>query len=253
MSTAITLALISGAVSLIAAAISLASNRGVARLSAELEEQQRIKTRAEQAAELRARYRDPLLGAAFDLQSRLYNIVAKSFLGRYLYDGEDSRRYAIDNTLHLFAEYLAWMEIIRREIQFLDLGGEIANRKWLLALEDLRDILARDDIDAVLRIFRGEQRAIGETMTVRVEGSANGRSRESLGYAQFVSRRQQEDFNCWFQRLENDLVLLADDPRAHLERTVLLQNKLIDVIEILDPQGSRFPPERRTRLSTGGA
>jgi hypothetical protein len=249
MSTAITVALISGAVSLAAAVISVASNRGVARLSSELEEQQRIKTRAEQAAELRARYRDPLLGAAFDLQSRLYNIVAKSFLGRYVYDGESSRRYAIDNTLHLLAEYLAWTEIIRREIQFLDLGEELANRRWLLALEDVRNILARDDIDAVLRIFRGEQRAIGETMTVYVENAANGRTRESLGYAQFVSHRQEEDFDRWFRRLEGDLTLLAEDPHPHLQRLVLLQNKLIDVIEILDPEGKRFPPERRTRLS----
>lgn len=248
MSTAITLALISGAVSLVAAAISVANSRGVARLSSELEEQQRIKTRGEQAAELRARYRDPLLGAAFDLQSRLYNIVAKNFLSYYMYDGESSRRYAIDNTLHLLAEYLAWMEIVRREIQFLDLGEELANRRWLHALEDLRDIFARDDIDAVLRIFRGEQRAIGETMTVHIADASNGRSRESLGYAQFVSRRQEGEFNRWFERLEEDLTRLADDPHAHIERPVLLQNKLIDVLEILDPEGRRFPPERCTRL-----
>ena len=248
MSTAIIVAVISGGVSLVAAAVSLASNRSVARLSSELEEQQRIKTRQEQAEELRARYRDPLLAAAFDLQSRLYNIVAKNFLVRYMHESEGSRRYAIDNTLHLLAEYLAWMEIIRRDIQFLDLGEEVANRKWLRALEDVRNILARDDLDPVLRVFRGEQRAIGETMTVMLKDSRTGRERESLGYAQFVSRREEAAFNHWFERLEEDLKLLAEDPEAHRERPILLQHKLIDVLEILDPQGKRFPAERCLRL-----
>jgi hypothetical protein len=122
MSTAIVVALISGAVSLAAAAISLLSARSVARLNSELEERRRARTKEEQAAELRARYRDPLLGAAFDLQSRLYNIVAKDFLVRYCGEQDQtSRTYAVENTLYVLAEY-GWVEIVRREIRFLDLG-----------------------------------------------------------------------------------------------------------------------------------
>jgi hypothetical protein len=248
MSTAIVIALISGVISLLAAAVSFASSRNVARLNSELQEQQRIKTKQEQAEELRARYRDPLLGAAFDLQSRLYNIVAMDFLVRYMDESEDARRYAIDSTLHLLAEYLAWMEIIRRDLQFLDLGEEVANRRWLKILEEVRHTLARDDIDPALRVFRGEQRAIGETMTVMLNDSPSGRERESLGYAQFVARREEDGFNRWFERLERDLKRLAAEPEPHIERPVRLQNKLIDVLEILDPEGRRFPAERRRRL-----
>jgi hypothetical protein len=248
MSTAIVVAIISGVMSLAAAAVALFSSRNVARLSSELEEQRRLVSKREQAEELRARYRDPLLGAVFDLQSRLYNIVAKDFLVRYAGEGQSSREYAVDNTLHLLAEYLAWVEIIRREIQFLDLGGEVADRRWVNALEDVRDVLARDDIDPVLRMFRGEQRAIGEIATVEMKDPGGGRRHESLGYAGFVDRRRAEDFDCWFRKLRADLELLAAEPRGHLERVVLLHGRLLDVLEIFDPDYERFPAERRTRL-----
>lgn len=248
MTTAIVVAILSGATSLAAAAIALLSNRNVTRLEGELKEQRRLASKREQAEELRARYRDPLMGSVFGLQSRLYNIAAQDFLVRYMGGDRNSREYAMDNTLHLLAEYLAWVEIIRREIQFLDLGGEVANRRWLGALEDVHHTLARDDIDPMLRIFRGEQRAIGEMATITLKDPAAGRRHESLGYAAFVERRQAEDFNRWFHKLEADIELLATEPRTHLKRLTLLQNDLIDVLEIFDPDCQRFPPERRTRL-----
>ena len=191
MSTAVLVALISGGISLAAATISLLSARNVARLNSELEERQRVRTKREQADELRAQYRDPLLGAVFDLQSRLFNIVAKAFLVHY-YNGDDktSRAYAIENTLYLLAEYLGWVEIMRREIQFLDLGEEVANRRWVATLERVRDTLARDDIDPTLRVFRGEQRAIGELMAVAVEVPERSRPLECRGYASFVVERK---------------------------------------------------------------
>ncbi len=67
MSVAITVAAISGVFSLVAIGGSLLSARNVARLSSELEERREVRTKEERAAELRARYRDPLLGAIFDL------------------------------------------------------------------------------------------------------------------------------------------------------------------------------------------
>lgn len=247
MSTAIVVALISGGVSLAAAAISLYSARDVARLNDELDERRHARSKQEQAEELRARYRDPVLGAAFDLQSRLFNIVAKDFLVRYCGEQEQtSRTYAVENTLYVLAEYLGWVEIVRREIRFLDLGEELANRQWVMTLERVRDTLARDDIDPVLCVFRGDQRAIGEVMTVTGEGDR----RECRGYASFALERQRRDFSRWFEQLEADIQLLAREPDQHLERPVLLQHALVDVLAVLDPKCARFSAERRTRLGT---
>src|SRR5918996_2173316 len=250
MSTAIVVALISGGVSLAAATISLLSARSVARLNSQLEDQRRAMTKREQAEELRGRYRDPLLGAVFDLQSRLYNIVGKRFLVRY-YAPDDSvmRAYARDHTLHVVAEYLGWVEILRREVQFLDLGEEVANREWVTALESITDGFARDDIDPVLRLFRGEQRAIGELMSVPMDDPDGPRRHGCIGYAGFTARRQEPEFSRWFERLSADIDLMAREPGAHLERPVLLQNALVDVLDVLDPDCTRFAAKRRGRLS----
>jgi hypothetical protein len=239
---------VSGAVSLAAAAISVANSRGVARLNDELARRREAETKKEQAEQVRARYRDPLLSAAFDLQSRLYNIVQKTFLQRYLKAGDEtSRVYAIDNTMYVMAEYLAWVEVIRREIRFLDIGEESANQAWVKTLEEIRNTLARDDIDdAVFRIFRGDQRAIGELMAAPA-GEDEGR-RECIGYASFVKRRHDQDFARWFDKLEADICLLAEDPDSHRQRLVELQNSLVDLLDVLDPAGQRFPPERRTKV-----
>ena len=249
MSTAIIVALISGCISLAAALIAVVNARTVARLNSELEERRRERTKREQAEELRARYRDPLLGAAFDLQSRLYNIVAKEFLVRYTGDEDRSSAYAVDNTLHVLAEYLGWVEIIRRDIQFLNLGQEVADRRWVAALEQVREVLARDDLEPVLRLFRGEQRAIGELMTISLEHAGGARPRECLGYAGFVKRLAEPEFAAWFENLRGDLELLAREPKLHLVRPVLLQNALVEVLDVLDPEQHRFGAERRTRLA----
>lgn len=254
MSTAIVVAVISGAVSLAAAGVSYVNARSVARLNDELEEQRRVKTKLEQAAELRARYRDPLLNAAFDLQSRIFNIVEQRFLVRYLHaPDEASRTYAVESTLYVLAEYLGWVEIIRREIQFLDLGSEVDNRRWLSMLEEVRDTLARDDLDPAIRIFRAEQRAIGELMTKPDSDRDGTRRHECVGYASFVAQLAEPEFARWFDKLRADLGLLAHEPDAHLERAVLLQNALVNVLDMLDPDCNRFAAERRRRLTTTGS
>src|SRR5450755_2537022 len=250
MSTAIVIAAISGGVSLFAACLSFVNARSVAKLNSRLEEQRRVRSKQEQAAELRARYRDPLLSAVFDLQSRLFNIVEKTFLVRYSRAPDDaSRTYAVASTMYVLAEYLGWVEVIRREIQFLDFGDELANRRWVGALEQVRDILAKDDLDPALRVFRAEQRAIGELMDVVVPDPESARRHECLGYASFVTRLGEPECSRWFEKLRADLELLAQEPESHLERPVLLQNALVDVLDMLDTDCNRFAAARRGRLT----
>ncbi len=250
MSTDIVIALISGAVSIGAAGIAVMSSRSVARLESQLVERRHERTKQEQADELRSRYRDPLMNAAFDLQSRLGNIVGNTFLVRYARaPDEASRQYAPLSTMYVLAEYLGWVEVLRREIQFLDLGDEPANRRWVVALEHIRDIMARDELDPVLRLFRAEQRAIGELMLGPGPDQDGGRHLECLGYAGFVKRLEEDpSFSRWFDKLRDDLELLASEPDVHTERVALLQNALVDALDLLDPECHRFALERRIRL-----
>lgn len=82
------------------------------------------------AQELATRFREPLLDAAFNLETRIYNIVELDLFGRFL--GADSteseKEYAVLNTMHVFVQYFCWVEILRRDSQFIDPRKEKLNR-----------------------------------------------------------------------------------------------------------------------------
>jgi hypothetical protein len=238
-------------VTLVAGATSLAGATYTAIVAARIEEQRRERTKAEQLDELMSRYRDPLLRAAFDLQSRLYNIAEQGFLERYYANGDaDAREYAGSNTLYVVAEYLGWIEILRREVRFLDLGDELSNRTAVDRVDDVRQTLLTDRYAPVLRIFNGQQRAIGELMARDADGGGDGKGRlECIGYAEFVARLQEPEFARWFARLSADIELMAGAPGRHLDRLVALQNVLVDLVDFLDPQHTRLPAADRRKLS----
>ena len=191
-------------------------------------------------SELLSRYRDPLLGAAFDLQSRLYNIVRLDFLEDYFGNPDPAARaYARDSTLWLIGQYLGWTEILRREVQFLDLGEVSANRRLQERLHKITRAFADDDEapETVLRLFRGEQRAIGELMIRPPDASGHV---TCLGYADFTTRCRTEPLLPWFTRLDADLTQIADMP-YDCPRLVHLQRALVDLVDLMDPDRVRYP------------
>lgn len=195
--------------------------------------------KTDKAAELLSLYRDPLLSAAFELQSRLYNIVRRRFLQTYYKQGDDIvARYAEDSTLWILAQYLGWVEILRREVQFLDLGSVAENRRLQDRLAVIGGTLASDSLAGRFRIFRAHQRAVGEVMIRRPD--AEGARPYCLGYAEFVRLRENADFWQWFRSLEDDLAEIAKAPRAH-DRLVVLQRAAVDLVDSLDPDRIRYP------------
>jgi hypothetical protein len=245
-------ALISAAVALLSVALSVWSARSTARLQDELEQRRQQASKEELVEQVMSRYREPLLRAAFDLQSRIYNIVRQRFLARYLQQGgEDDQRYACHNTMFVFAEYLGWVEILRRGVQFLDLGDVRRNRLLVERLEAIGTILStdRDFQGAVPCIFRGDQRAIGELMMDPAQAGEGATVRQCIGYAAFTTRLEhKEDFARWFASLERDIRRLAASPTPDHRRLVALQHALLDLIDFLDDPPARFPQEQRARL-----
>ena len=190
-------------------------------------------------------YAEPLGRAAFDLQSRLHNILRRGFLTAYFGKSE----YAETSTLWLFGQYFAWAEILRREVQLVDFGDVKRTATFQLHLATVTAILASDTSipDPVFNLFRTEQRAIGELMVVERIVVAQRRS-DSMGYAAFKSRLQDEYFATWFDRLRSGVSELALHSEDHA-RPIHLQRALIDLIDFLDPHGLRFPEMRnRTKI-----
>jgi hypothetical protein len=196
--------------------------------------------KADEAARLVAKYRDPLLRSAFDLQSRIWNVYEGGFRGR-----RDPEYFRL-NTLFLLAELLGWLEIIRREMQFLDLGAVDATKELGLKISHVEGVLAstrslRDDY----YVYRGQQRAIGELMLNRINGDPTGRRYECMGYAAFVAAQSDPQFAKWFTRLGDKFERLPDEKPVRL---ATMQNALIDLIDLLDPACERYQHKHRQRL-----
>jgi hypothetical protein len=88
----------------------------------EIRDESRSKQAAAEATV--TKYREPLVSAAFEMQARIYNISTGRFFGK------DRSSYHVDHTLYVFAQYLGWREIIRQEIQFMDLGDTPETKIW---------------------------------------------------------------------------------------------------------------------------
>jgi hypothetical protein len=224
--------------------------------------------------------RDPLLRAAFDLQSRLYNIVAGSFLDHYWYCGNaDEKAYAIRSTLWLIGQYLGRVEILRREVQYLDLGSRSVNQKLQRRLSDISRALASDApwLGGDFITFRTDQRAIGEFMLTEREIGGGGKRPDCLGYSEFVERLGSSlaapdgssrarslwasrlglrsrgaanslevaasPFAAWAARLSSELEEAAKGASIMLSqpRLITAQRRLIDLVDLLDADRVRYP------------
>jgi len=206
------------------------------------------------AEEIATRFREPLLQAAFNLETRIYNIVELQFFQRFL--GPDSsepeKEYAVVNTMYVFAQYFCWLEILRRESQFVDPRNNQRNHAAIAGFEAVRDAFA-DSIgiqERCFRLFRGEQRALGEVMLVPVTEPRPGAPRwECLGYASFVRSLEDGEMARWFRTLREDIKEVSADVANRDGRLRLIQRRLMDVIDIIDPDARRVPPQLRKRLA----
>jgi hypothetical protein len=250
VSVELIVALISAVLSVAAGFLSTNANRRAREFEFQLERQRRQEDAADVAKRLLNQYRDPLIDAANTLQGRLYNIVAQNFLGKFYTaeSNEDDKRYARDYTVYAIAEYLCWVEILRREMRFHDLGNVQEHRDLMTRLTSIQYAFQRDDIPANFQVFRGRQRAVAEVMMVPTNASDGPRS-ECLGYAGF-SRKLAEDteFRSWFAQLQADVDSVACGSSAENARLVYLQRELVGLMNFLDEKAVRVPPQFRRPL-----
>ena len=208
-----------------------------------------------------SRYRDSLLWAAFDLQSRLWNILygyevdrtgnGRGFFTAFLLKGNERQAlYVRYSTVYLIAQYMGWAEIFRRDIQFLDIGGSDRNERAVLLLSQISHTFSYGSPGSgkAFHVFRVNQRAIGELM---IAAESKPGERRCIGYAEFCQKMSENDeFREWLDELLTDVDLAAREPRAAAERITRMQHQLIDLIDFLDPQRIRFPGNVRTRFAS---
>jgi len=227
----------------ISAAFAARTQVRVARLNALLARDRAQEERKADSERIIARYREPLGHAAYDLQSRLFNILKKDLFERFVILGNDrTQSYILNNTVFLIAQYFAWTEIIRKEIQFIDLGENEQTRRLTRLRDTIYSLWQTDSLCPLFRVFAGEQRAIGESMIV--EGP---RGPECIGYSAFLNSSAHHEDHLLIA-LRSDTLELSTLLPAARPRLVKLQHALVDLLAFLDPDGIRFPLDRRTKV-----
>lgn len=211
------------------------TEKNLAKLNSDLETEAHRRTalidRELDAEKVLTKYREPLASAAFDLQSRLYNILKLGFMTNY---GGDHPRAedAVRTTLFRIAQYFGWTEILRRDIQFLSFPEAQETRRVADLRREIAEHFLTQDYGPALMIWSDEQRAIGERMIVEKPDALL-----CMGYASFREACDGE-FAPWCDRLRTELE--RDDARERLRE---VQHALCDLVETLDPTHLRYAPD----------
>ena len=190
--------------------------------------------RHSEAKALIHKYRDPLTLAAYDLQSRLWGLVQQNLL-RYV-DDEDKKDLVYVYTAFLVGQYLSWAYILRRQAQFLRFSTDKTNNQLNQILDTITGefSLDRHQGEDPFMLWRGQQMAIGELMTLEEQGQLY-----CMGFAAFAHKyKNDSEFKKWFQPIETGIALLVN-ARAHgnsvaANRLRRLQHLLIDLVLLLD-------------------
>ena len=220
-------AIVAGVVGLIVAFIGVVAGR-----AAEARRQAHERELAlERRGEVVDRYRHPLANAAFDLESRLGNILEDGFLEDYAAPGSERREVALKSTTFRFAQFFGWAELLREQVQLMKFADDEATRAVERNLADVRRILNTDKLGALM-IWRDEQRAIGSLLIDRASDPPR-----MLGFAEYLA--QYDRFRPWCDPIEQGLL---GDRLAYAERLQLAQHALCDVVRELDPQSLQYEP-----------
>jgi hypothetical protein len=168
----------------------------------------RRKRHAEVVASIN-KYRDPLLIAAVILHHRLARVLAEKNMaggdedGRGSPDGhanfydhgvEKQDSYYVAHTAFLVGQFLAWLYILRLDAQFLNLQRADEGRSLEKVFYQIEKAWSNQD-SRDFALWRGEQSAIGELMTITSKDGQHS----CMGYAAFyIKWRNEEDFSRWF-------------------------------------------------------
>jgi hypothetical protein len=250
----VTVALVAGLLGLLGTLVSLFvsfyQDRHRSRLAEGLEQlREQIQTRRDKRTELvdkeklTSTYRDPLLHAAYDLQSRIFNIVREGFLHGYYVKGDArQQQYAVENTVFVLAQFLGWTEVVRQELRFITLEAESETQQLRHLQDQFYSILRSDKLGDKFIVFAGDQRAIGELMI-----APDSQPARVIGYATFLTTRPQA-LDQWLNPLRADIADMATNLAPYQPRLIALQHSLVSLLELLDPNAVYFPARNRSRL-----
>lgn len=222
--------------------------------------------RTNQRAAAEARQRDvidrvtePLLYAASDLQSRLYNLLRGGLLDAYRDAADRHKRNITEYTCFVVAQYFGWVEALRRTALVREVsdgmgltgertGDSSPDGKPTIAIitREISNTFRSDkEFGREFMIFNGEQHAIGASMFYWEELGAS-RFPAVLRFDQFVQKFRSDDssFREWLEPITEGLHTLeyAQDVEKFAAelRLARVQSLLVALMDLLDPTHAVF-------------
>jgi hypothetical protein len=227
--------------SIIVAVVSLVGAVGAAALVAYTTCWSDERKRRTEAAIILSKYQDPLLLAASALRHKILGLLVGTPIPDGGYPRNVTTDYHIINTAYLVGQFFAWVYILRVESQFLTIQRSHKTKMLTRAFFEIEEAWSTDSERSRFMLWRGQQSAIGELMTVI---DSNGQ-RSCVGYARFRER--------WYSPHEPELKQWFGDFRNNSwggsKRLKRVASGLKALIEELDPKGdlmaaySRFDEE----------
>ena len=224
---------------------------GISIVTLAMNQRSVVRNRETEARINRARHlssvREPLAHAAFELQSRLYNLLRGGFHDAYLCDVEgDAERerrawFSIQHTSYLFAQSLYWSDRLRREFETADLDSYPWSRALVRIDADLRSILRNDaqrfwqGHEPPFMVFEGEQRSIAEIMTIR-----DGSGTVCRGFNAFLEDDAVQQHKT-IQYVARTITEWDRQAKGTYRKFEILQFRLLDLVRAADPEMRRFP------------
>lgn len=204
--------------------------------------------------ELYKKFKEPLTLSAIELALRLHEIDGilrddrqVPFLQRTLSQlGSESIKsnttedghfqdYKLTSTHYRLCSFLAWLELYRQELTFLNSGDSEINEQLNRIFHEIRSALSDGHINRATDwqswtdelIFREEARAIGETLI------SDQQPRTVIGYGRFMAMLCSNE---WIQRVDKFFYRIGNDPRDfRVTRLRLLLLSLLELIDVVAP------------------
>jgi len=192
-----------------------------------------------------SKYRDPLINAAYDLQCRIYKIYHHDIILKSVINNDkrevDYLRY---NTVYTICQFFAWREIIRVEIGYLYNNDDLTRLQISTRLDDIYSVWQKEEFGPKLRVFSGEQRAIGEKMS---RGTNEGL--KCIGYAEF---RDIADSGAipFISDMIADVVTISKADTSCINRLVCMHNHLVELLCLLDQSSKRIDITKLSKLES---
>jgi hypothetical protein len=172
-----------------------------------------------------SKYQDPLLLAASALHRKLHEILDRRGR-REPRQNSVLKDYNVVYPAFLVGQFLAWVHILQIESQFLSIQRTRKTRSLANAFDGIEKAWTADE-GGRFTLWRGEQSAIGELMTI-IDG--NGQ-RSCIGYTTFRRRwcDDEDKFKEWFGNF-----VYGPEAKKRIEKVAA---GLETLVKELDPKG----------------